>query len=181
MRCQRTETPPHFLSFHLCNALSVFLCSLHFDSLYMVIKRKHSLKHRMTRLLAFTVAMLVVLTVTANAAELRYITTEEASLQLLTDTSKNHIVFFYDSLDVNSLKAMEALRTFTHPTVKGTIDVIDARSAGVAWALPAMDVFSFPAIRLSDISSGKREIRKLEPFHFEPNEIGSLFHHIKTS
>nr|ABN54823.1 LP7 [Leishmania infantum]ABN54831.1 LP7 [Leishmania donovani]ABN54824.1 LP7 [Leishmania infantum]ABN54825.1 LP7 [Leishmania infantum]ABN54826.1 LP7 [Leishmania infantum] len=93
----------------------------------------------------------------ANAdVVLRPCTTTQDIINAVTDGNSSHYLFFYDPLDVNSLKvyntlsALKTKRTFI-------IDALDAREPQSSWMRSSFEVFYVPMLcYVKWMSNGKR-------------------------
>lgn len=114
------------------------------------------------------------------SAQLVRVDTVEKSLEIVEQTGQDHVIFLYDSLDLNSLKALEALGEAELARDGHTVYTIDVRTGPSSWMLSQLDSFSYPCMRVLRRAEGShRQVVPQDGFGYSPKEIAALMRSIR--
>lgn len=102
---------------------------------------------------------------------LRWCDTAQQVIEVTTDTKSSHLLFFYDSLDVNSVRVLNTLNTLN--TKKNHIlEALDVRSPQTAWLLSTFEVFFVPTLRyVKWTPSGRKVLEGFQGMDFSPMSL----------
>lgn len=106
---------------------------------------------------ALLVLVVAVAGVASATVALRDCNTTQCIVHAVTDTSKSHLLFFYDSLDVNSMRVYNTL-TSVATQRKHVLDALDIRNAQTEWLLPTFEVFYVPTLRFVKWTTNGRKL-----------------------
>jgi hypothetical protein len=104
----------------------------------------------------FLLAALLV--VSANATiDFHHCDTSRSIMDIVTGSNSSHHLFFYDSLDVNSVRVYNAL-TSLKTRRDHVVDVLDIRNTQTEWLLSTFEVFYVPTLRFIKWTVGGRKV-----------------------
>lgn len=130
------------------------------------------LLERRAVILAAAVAFLM----TLGAAQLVEVKSVRQALALIEITDRDHVLFLYNSLDLNSLKAQEALRQIPLKAAGFTMLAVDVQEPSLSWLAALVDAFAFPTVRvIRRQTGGPRMIDSHDDLAFHADEILKIF------
>ncbi|CCW63548.1 unnamed protein product [Phytomonas sp. EM1] len=122
--------------------------------------------------LLVTLLSLVVAQIGSAGVIFKPLNSIEDSLKVIKQTEYNHILFFFDSLDVNTDRAMGLLKNMDTQKKDLLIYSVDCRENYTAWLRSCFRVSYFPSlIFFHKLSHGSRKIENFNPFVVKPQEL----------
>lgn len=125
-----------------------------------------------TKNLFYVFLIAALLAVAADASvTLRNCDTAQKVLDAVTDANSSHLLFFHDSLDVNSMRVHNALASL-QTRRNHVVDVLDIRDTQTKWLLSTFEVFYVPTIRFVKwTTSGRKVLDGFQGMDFSPMSL----------
>ncbi|KPA76079.1 LP7 protein [Leptomonas pyrrhocoris] len=119
--------------------------------------------------------VIAVLAIAASASvTLRHCDTAQKVIDVVTDGNASHLLFFYDSLDVSSMRVYNTL-TSLKTQKKHVVEVLDIRNTQTGWLMSTFEVFYVPTLRLVKwTASGRKILDGTQGMDFSPMSLAQF-------